>query len=215
MTLIGEKHSLPTDLLPPDLLAPDSVPVSGVDDTSSQTLAGPKARRLAGRATMVVLCACLLTMVVFLRPHRVLDGPVEFVVVAGHSMDPHFASGDLVIVKRASSYHIGNVIAFKVPAGPNGTGGRVIHRIVGGSASRGWITRGDNRTTNDPWRVHPADILGRQWLHVPFYRQITDVIPPQLLFASLAGIAALLLAWPRKLEDDNTDTDPREALAAP
>jgi signal peptidase len=211
MTVIDEKHSAATELLP--LLPTDPLPATEVDAASSQTPREPKARRLASRVTMVVLCAGLLTMVVFLRPHRVLDGPVEYVVVAGHSMDPHFASGDLVVVKRASQYHIGDVIAFKVPAGPNGTGGHVIHRIVGGSPSRGWITRGDNRNTNDPWRVQPSEILGRQWLHVPFYRHITDVIPPQLLFATLAGIAAVLLAWPSKLEDDDTDRDPADALA--
>ena len=155
---------------------------------------------------MVGLCACLLATFVFLRPHRLLNGPVEYVVVAGHSMDPHFASGDLVVVRRASSYHVGDVIAFKVHAAPSETGGRVIHRIVGGNPTRGWITRGDNRTTNDPWRVHPADIFGREWLHVPFYRHITAVIPPQLLFASLAGFAAVLIAWPPKLRRTTTPT---------
>jgi hypothetical protein len=42
-------------------------------------------------------------------------------------------------------------------------------------------------------------------------RHVTDVITPQHLSASLAGIAAVLLTWPRKRET-TTSTRPRPDL---
>ena len=124
-----------------------------------------------------------------------LDGPVEYVVVAGHSMDPHFASGDLVIVKRVSQYHIGDVIAFKVPAGPNGTGGRVIHRIVGGSGVTGYEVKGDNRKSADLWHPKNTDVIGTVWVRLPHAARIARLLRSPLVIASLAAglIFALFL----------------------
>jgi signal peptidase len=136
---------------------------------------------------------------VFLRPHRFLNGPVEYVVVSGTSMEPQFLSGDLVVVRRASEYHVGDVIAYALASRG---GARVIHRIVGGSAATGWTTRGDNRNAPDPWKVPNASILGREWVHLAIYRELSDAVPPQLRLGLLVGVVTLVLVWPRGDDDD-------------
>jgi hypothetical protein len=74
-------------------------------------------------------------------------------------MEPTLRDGDLVVVRERGSYATDDVIAFRLPAGTAGPEGAVIHRIVGGSAAEGFVTRGDNRDADDSWRVAPDDIL--------------------------------------------------------
>jgi hypothetical protein len=46
------------------------------------------------------------------------------------------------------------------------TGRLVIHRITGAD-NDGFITRGDNRDADDPWRATNEIIRGEEWIHVP------------------------------------------------
>src|SRR6059058_5072042 len=68
-----------------------------------------------------------------------VGGPATFVSVQGHSMEPLLHTGDLVITQRQARYAVGDLVVVAVD------GGHVIHRLYGGSASTGWITKGDNR----------------------------------------------------------------------
>jgi signal peptidase I len=161
-----------------------------------------------------VLVLCASFAFVWLRPHRVLNGPTEMIVVAGTSMEPRFHAGDLVVVRHAARYHVGDVIAYTVPNGQDGAGTHVIHRIVAGSRRHGWRTQGDNRAQRDPWLLPEGNIIGREWAVIPWYRTINDVVPARLLFATLLGAAVTLLAWPHDKprqnpsgEDDALQTD--------
>ncbi len=104
----------------------------------------------------------LASWFVLLRPGFMLNGPADYIFVSGISMEPTLYTGDLVVVRRASDYEVGDVIAFRVPEG-----GVVIHRIVGGNAAEGFVPQGDNRNEIDDWRPTPDEILGRQWFAVP------------------------------------------------
>src|ERR1051325_2200414 len=68
------------------------------------------------------------------RP-QIVGGPAGYARVKGVSMQPSFHDGDLVITRSHSRYHVGEVIAYRVPDGDPGAGLHVIHRIVGGSAA--------------------------------------------------------------------------------
>ena len=81
-------------------------------------------------------------------------------MVSGRSMESTLEDGDLVITREHSSYHVGEIIAYQVPDGDPMAGLRVVHRIVGGSAADGYVTRGDHRTSVDPWRPRPDDVIG-------------------------------------------------------
>src|SRR5260370_6367352 len=62
-----------------------------------------------------VIAACLW----FGLPQS-LGGRADWVMVSGTSMLPRFHTGDLVLVEHQSSYHVGDVIAYRVPNGQRG-----------------------------------------------------------------------------------------------
>lgn len=171
-------------------------------------------RRHLGTALAVLALACALAALTWARPHRLFDGPTEFVVVAGTSMKPGLSPGDLVLVHRADRYRVGDVVAYEIPAGERGAGHRVIHRIVGGSATRGWLTQGDNRRQRDPWRVPNENVIGTQRLRVPLYRQVNDVVPARIVLAGLVGLAVTLAAWPAREPGSTREPGRRRAPGA-
>jgi len=153
-------------------------------------------RRILGTAGFVGL---IVVWGVFLRP-QLLGGPAGYVAVSGTSMEPKMHTGDVVLVHRKRSYDVGDVIAFRIPAGQAGAGRVVIHRVTGGSAADGYVTRGDNRDSDDLWRPKPSDVVGSQRLRVPALGSIARMIisPPGLgLLAALATIV-LMAPAPRR-----------------
>lgn len=98
---------------------------------------------------------------------QAFGGPVRYIIVSGHSMEPLLHTGDVALVLPRGSYRLGDVIAFRVPAGEPGAGALVIHRMVGGAARSGYLTQGDNRGGRDPWRPQPEDVIGRMAFHIP------------------------------------------------
>lgn len=68
---------------------------------------------------------------------------------------------------KAPQAPIGDAVAYRVPAGEVGAGTIVIHRIVGGDAVDGFVTKGDNNPYLDDWHPLSDDVLGRAWIHLP------------------------------------------------
>jgi signal peptidase len=116
-----------------------------------------------------------------------LGGRAGWVVVSGTSMLPHMHTGDLALVERQSSYHVGEVVAYRVPKGQAGAGFEVIHRIVGGNARTGWIMQGDNRTLPDLWHPKNSDIVGARLLLIPKAFLLLRFLHTPLLLGLLAG----------------------------
>ncbi|GBD13944.1 LexA repressor [bacterium HR24] len=144
----------------------------------------------------LLLEALVLALVVawfFLFRPQFLGGPAAYVIVSGHSMVPTMQDGDLVIVHRQDAYAPGDIVAYRIPKGEPGEGHIVIHRIVGGSAEEGYITKGDNRSGPDLWRPRPEDVLGKAWLHVPAVGDILGVLRSPLVLAAVAAVAAAVL----------------------
>jgi len=116
-----------------------------------------------------------------------LGGRAGWVVVSGTSMLPHMHTGDLALVERQSSYHVGEVVAYRVPKGQVGAGYEVIHRIVGGNARTGWIMQGDNRTLPDLWRPKNSDIVGARLLWIPKAYLVLRFLHTPLLLGLLSA----------------------------
>ncbi len=117
-----------------------------------------------------------------------LGGRAEWVMVSGTSMLPSFHTGDLVLVEHQSDYHVGEVVAYRVPKGQIGAGQVVIHRIVGGNGSTGWRMRGDNRTAPDLWYPTNHDVVGAKELRIPnawFVLRVFHMPAMLALFAAL------------------------------
>ena len=142
---------------------------------------------------IIGLVAMALAWLVFLRPVS-LGGPAGYVVVSGSSMEPTLHAGDLAVTRKQGSYEAGAVVAFRVREDEPGAGGRVIHRIVGGSAEERFVMQGDNKEGPDLWRPGGDDILGKMWFSVPRAGRLLAVLQSPVLLAGLAsGVAVFLV----------------------
>jgi signal peptidase len=117
-----------------------------------------------------------------------LGGRADWVLVSGTSMLPHLHSGDLVLVERHSSYHVGEVVAYRVPKGEVGGGHVVIHRIIGGNGRTGWTMKGDNRTARDLWYPTNRDVLGAKLVRIPDAWFVLRFLHAPLFLALVAGV---------------------------
>ncbi|MBX7111629.1 MAG: signal peptidase I [Dehalococcoidia bacterium] len=148
-------------------------------------------RRLLTVSVTVILMG---VWAVTFRPTS-LGGPATYITVSGQSMLPTLRSGDLVVLRERSTYRPGDIVAFRIPAGEPGSGNRVIHRIVGGSGAEGYVTRGDNRTSDDLWRPRDADVLGKLWLRAPGAGALLPRLRAPLIVASAAAALAVWLVF--------------------
>lgn len=145
--------------------------------------------RIAGHVLVAVLA---VLWVLELRP-GMLGGPAAYVRVSGESMEPGLRTGDVVVTRRRATYAVGDVVAYRVPAGDPGEGHVVIHRIVGGDGRAGYRLRGDNRDEDDLWRPRDGDVLGEQRVRLPGLAWLASLVlsPPGL--GLLAAFAAFIL----------------------
>lgn len=113
-------------------------------------------------------------------------GPLAMVSTHGISMQPRMSAGDLVAVAPASSYGVGDVVAYRSPLLDT----VVLHRIVAVEGDR-YVFQGDNNDWLDPEQPTLDDLVGKELLHIPrggvWLKRLTS--PP-----ALAGYTFLLLA---------------------
>jgi signal peptidase I len=157
--------------------------------------------------------AFLAVWVFFLWPAS-LGGRTSYVVVHGTSMRPGLHTGDLVLTRERSSYHVGDVVAFHID------GGEVIHRLHSGSDSTGFTTKGDNRTEADPWTIQDTAIVGEEWLRVPGVgRMFAGAHNPVTIVLVLAALIVLgTKTTPSKRDrgtDDATHDEVPESVPSP
>jgi signal peptidase len=155
---------------------------------------GPRPLLRAARA--IALIAAQLALVAALAwyclPQR-FGGRADWVMVSGTSMLPRLHTGDLVLVEHQSGYHIGEVIAYRVPKGQVGAGFVVIHRIIGGNGRTGWKMQGDNRTAPDLWYPTNHDVIGHKFLRIPDAWAVLRLFHMPILLGLFAGCVAFFL----------------------
>ncbi len=131
-----------------------------------------------------------------------LGGRVDYVMVSGHSMEPGLHDGDLVLVRDADHYEVGDAVAYRIADGEVGEGSIVIHRITGGNAKDGFTTQGDNRDSVDPWLPTEGEVLGERWLLVPGAgKAVAKLRSPALLGLVAGGLALVSVAAPSRKRD--------------
>jgi signal peptidase len=149
-------------------------------------------------ATAALAGACL-----WLALPQGLGGRAAWVLVSGTSMLPRLHTGDLVLVEHESSYHVGEVVAYRVPKGDVGAGHVVIHRIIGGNGTTGWTLQGDNRTAPDLWRPTNHDLVGAKELRIPHAWLLLRIFHMPVLLALFAAFAVFLwIALPGDGEEE-------------
>jgi signal peptidase len=160
-------------------------------------------RRLLGSASGIVWAVGALVVGWFLWPTS-LGGCTTLTIVSGHSMEPTYYTGDLV-VSRCGPVEVGDVVVYNPP---DIEGARIIHRVVGGNAEDGWEIQGDNNDFLDPWQPTDQNILGSSALHIPHLGTVAAILISPLTWVSLLVIALAVVVWPgRGKEQDDEDED--------
>jgi signal peptidase I len=140
----------------------------------------------------VVFVALVATWFVAFRPTVLFNGPTSAVIVQGTSMEPTYHTGDVVLTRTASSYGVGDVIAFRVSANAN-----VIHRIIAVN-DNGFVTQGDNRDGPDRWTPKQTDVVGRAWAVIPHAGGLLAWARHRIPLALLVTIGALMTTLPSR-----------------
>lgn len=135
----------------------------------------------------------LLAALAFTTLTGIGGSPVRVVVVAGESMLPTLSSGDAVVTVRRSGYDVGDIVAYRVPAGEPGAGTVVIHRIVR-ATPEGFLFQGDNNKGLDPWTPGSKEIVGERALTVPKVGLVVGFLRTALGAALIAAFVTFLIA---------------------
>jgi signal peptidase len=135
-------------------------------------------------------------------------GTFAEVVVSGHSMEPTYHTGDLVVTERSDHYRIGDKVVYTIPKGEPGAGIDVVHRIVDFRPDGTLVLQGDNRVTPDDWRPTTHDVVGRVVAMVPVAGLLLVWLSRPLVLAVMAGLIITAWLWPDR---DVTRTDGNRA----
>jgi len=145
----------------------------------------PRIRKIVAGGLGLIVLACLW----FYFAPVGLGGSASYVVTDGVSMEPHFHTGDLVLVRSQSSYKVGEIVAYHSRALHT----VVLHRIIGREGAR-YIFKGDNNNFVDFEHPAPNQLIGSVWLHLPGAGATLATLRSSGLIAVLAVIGTLLLA---------------------
>jgi signal peptidase I len=124
-----------------------------------------------------------------------LGGPASYVIVDGQSMEPTYATGDLLVARERDRYEVGEVIVYD--AAVDGQF-EVVHRIVE-PTDGGFVTQGDNVPDVDPWIAQDDRIHGRVLLHIPRGGHAVHWLrQPPVVFALVLGLGTFELLKQRE-----------------
>jgi signal peptidase I len=138
-----------------------------------------------GRSRVFVAVVTLALFVIawaLLAPPQ-LGGKVSYVVTDGISMLPHYRAGDLVILRKQSTYKVGEVAGYHNAQ----LGVVVMHRIIARDGNR-FVFKGDNNDFEDAYHPTAAQIVGAEWVHIPRVGVIIEHLRVPIVAAVLLGV---------------------------
>lgn len=166
----------------------------------------PWRRALSATFTMLIFAA-----VIFLWPAP-LGGSTRLVIVSGHSMEPTYDFGDVVVTRGGGASAVGDPVVFRVPDG-GGEGILVIHRIIGIDHDGFFETQGDNRDTPDRWQLTQGDIVGEPLLLIPNGGHLVFFLQQWIVIAVLVGLLTIFLLWPSKSAEEFSEVDDADGVS--
>ena len=121
----------------------------------------------------------------FFAPSNI-GGSTRYVVTSGVSMQPHFHTGDLAITRPASTYKVGEVVAYHSTL----LHVTVLHRIIARHGNR-YVFKGDNNNFIDPVQPTRAELLGKLWIHLPHGGFVLKALHAPIVAAVLCVLVGL------------------------
>jgi signal peptidase I len=121
----------------------------------------------------------------FLAPPS-LGGSTSLAIVDGNSMHPTFERNDLVFIRPASSYRVGDVVAYHSTLLDR----VVLHRVVAVDDGR-YTFKGDNNDFLDPERPTASAFIGKRWFGLPAVGRLATFLHTPWIAAALAALLVL------------------------
>ena len=141
--------------------------------------------RLRSAASLLSVVA-LIGAAWWLAAPPALGGSTSFVTVDGTSMLPSLQRDDLVVLRRSSSYEIGDVVAYRSTL----LNRIVLHRIVAIDDGR-YTFKGDNNTFLDSEHPTEADLVGELSVHIPIVGRVVPLMHVPWIVGLLAALLVL------------------------
>lgn len=139
----------------------------------------------------------LVTAWFVMYPPLQLGGNTGYFVIATTSMMPTLYPGDLVLTKPATTYHVGDIVAYISPEHIV-----VVHRIIKALGNGCYRTKGDANPRPDPWIVCKNMIIGKVVLRIPLLGSLIEearkspiVMTVVIVIASLIIISPIAIAY--------------------
>ena len=175
----------------PAVLTPGLVGEEVARSKSAPPIARRGARALRGALSAALSIAFLGAAWWFLAPPP-LGGSTSFVTVDGTSMLPNLHRSELVALRPASAYRVGDVVGYRSPLLHR----VVLHRIVAIHGAH-YVLKGDNNTFLDPDRPTRSHVVGKLWFHVPSAGRAVQLLHIPWIVGALAVLLVLALGLGR------------------
>lgn len=128
----------------------------------------------------------------------ILPGGYRLYSVLTGSMEPTFAPGALVAVRRipdVGAVAVGDVISFQQPGQPNRIVTHRVHGVEAAGSATFFQTKGDANPSADPWRVSYGHLVGTVVWSVPVVGGLLTALHSPWAVALLVWLPVLLLAF--------------------
>jgi signal peptidase I len=143
--------------------------------------------RLPAVFANLILVIGLVVAWIFLAPTKV-GGQASYVIIHGKSMEPKFHAGDLVLLRKAPSYQVGDIVTYW----DESMAAYTIHRILEIKQDR-FILQGDNNSWIDPVQPGYQEIIGKLWIHLPKVGRTMEWLRSPINFALIVALAGGIL----------------------
>lgn len=171
-----------------------------------------KIAKIVGRVLLILLISLLIGLRAYSWNAKTLGGnlmPMPFgwgisVVLSG-SMEPALSVNDVVIVREADTYEVGDVVVYQ-----SGTTSLVIHRIISIDGET-VVTAGDNNDGALDGPINLAAIKGKEVASIPFFGVVVRGIKSPIGFVLILAAALLLFELPY-LRQRRKQTDEQEKI---
>jgi signal peptidase len=144
-----------------------------------------------------VLLLATIALVWYLWP-AALGGNTHFVVVQGHSMEPTFHLGDIIIVRANEHPKVGDIIVYEVPKDEPAAGMMIVHRVKSIRPDGTLETQGDNRKEPDPFQPTAANVMGSPVRAIPHLGRLIGLSTKPVIVGAAAGGLTIFVLWPSK-----------------
>jgi signal peptidase I len=163
-----------------------ATPEQAAETRSTPPPARTRARRWLRISGAVTVAAVIVTPSWWYLAPPQLGGSTSLATVDGTSMLPRLQRSDLVALRPAGSYHIGEIVGYHSALLHR----TVLHRIVAIHDGH-YSFKGDNNSFVDPDQPTRAQLIGRLWFVLPSAGHLIAALRIPWV---LAIIAALLIA---------------------